>query len=612
MKKYFNDYIDLIERLYNPDYANSLKDNVGKISKKLIDHFDYTKQKNAVLLGHVQSGKTGTIIGLITSGADRGFRYFIVLTTDNILLYQQTLKRFQDFLPDFNIYGEKDDHLFLKNKLSKPTIVLLKKNQSILRTWLNTFSHVSSCKEEPLILIDDEADAASLNTMVNKKMVSTINGAIRDIIKISPASLYVQTTASPFANLLLTSDSTTKPDILTNFEPPDYYLGGDFFYGEESNSYRLISEDEVKVVLDENSQTRPRGLVESLFYFISHVIYQKKKGQTQDNFLIHPSHKISDHKKVADKIDYLLEDLKKQIESKNTLLFDLIQPLDSSYQMTFDDLFDAITSISIIQVNTENQLPDLSSGYHILIGGNCLGRGLTIPQLNVCYYTRTSKAPQADTLLQHSRIFGYDRDKLHAKVFLTPSMLMIFRGITKTINMLHQTVSSDTLNDFKYFLPEKVSPTRKNVVDKSAYITLSGGVNYFIESSEPECTDEIDDFLEIIKDESDQNINWLVEILNKFDSKDPLLDQFMYVTKLLMNSELLNVKVYVRRNRDISRGTGTMLSVDDRLLSKKHQKSTIVFLYRLNGKTTNGWSGKPIWLINLRFPDNCVFMGTED
>lgn len=257
-------------------------------------------------------------------------------------------------------------------------------------------------------------------------------------------------------------------------------------------------------------------------------------------------------------------------------------------------------------------MPDLSTGYHVIIGGNCLGRGLTIPQLNVCYYTRVSKAPQADTLLQHSRIFGYDRDRLNARVFLTPSMLMIFRGITKTINMLHHTISNDSLDDFKYFLPEKVSPTRKNVVDKSTYVTLSGGVNYFIESSDPEFTESIDDFLEKTNNESDQNINWLIELLEKFVSKDPMLDQFKYVSKLLVNSELVNVKVYIRRSRDISRGTGTMLSVDDRLLSKKYGKSTVAFLYKLNGKVENGWGGKQLWLLNLCFPNNCVFMGTED
>lgn len=48
------------------------------------------------------------------------------------------------------------------------------------------------------------------------------------------------------------------------------------------------------------------------------------------------------------------------------------------------------------------------TGCNFVIGGNTLGRGVTFPGLQTIYYTRTSKNPQADTMWQHSRMFGYD------------------------------------------------------------------------------------------------------------------------------------------------------------------------------------------------------------
>ena len=104
--------------------------------------------------------------------------------------------------------------------------------------------------------------------------------------------------------------------------------------------------------------------------------------------------------------------------------YDLIQP-EKSEKQPLDTLLLTIKAliasdkIKILVMNGKNDIEssEYSSGCNFVIGGNTLGRGVTFPGLQTIYYTRTSKKPQADTMWQHSRMFGYDRD---------PGMMMIY------------------------------------------------------------------------------------------------------------------------------------------------------------------------------------------
>ena len=128
-----------------------------------------------LLFGNIQSGKTGQMFGILCKAADYGFSAFVILTTDNIVLQQQTLDRVKNDLDGFCICGENDSGLFIENQLQKPVIVVLKKNTRILKLWANVFNTTGFMKGNPLFIIDDEADSASLNTLINRKKQSSIN-----------------------------------------------------------------------------------------------------------------------------------------------------------------------------------------------------------------------------------------------------------------------------------------------------------------------------------------------------------------------------------------------------------------------------------------------------
>ena len=69
----------------------------------------------------------------------------------------------------------------------------------------------------------------------------------------------------------------------------------------------------------------------------------------------------------------------------------------------------------------------------------------------------------------------------------------------------------------------------------------------------------------------------------------------------------IKCKLIVRTNRDISKNTGTMLSPNDRRLGDSCHKDVVLTMYRLNGDKDKGWEGKPLWMPNIKFPDDCCF-----
>ena len=115
------------------------------------------------------------MFGIMSKATDLGFPVFVLLTTDNVVLQQQTLDRVKADLEGFCICGENDARVFTENSLMLPTIVVLKKNSRILKLWANIFNSTGFMRGNPLFIVDDEADAASLNTLVNKNQQSAIN-----------------------------------------------------------------------------------------------------------------------------------------------------------------------------------------------------------------------------------------------------------------------------------------------------------------------------------------------------------------------------------------------------------------------------------------------------
>lgn len=620
-------YLDKLKQNGKEELASAVGNTVSEIIPKYIRTFSFNEHITGLLMGHVQSGKTSHMFGIIAASADEGFNIFVLLTTDNIYLHKQTIERATRELDSFNICGEDDEIKFVSNKLKKPSLIILKKNSSILKRWRGNFSSSGFCLGNPLFIIDDEGDAASLNTLVNKKRISTINKHLDALKRLSSSSIYLQVTGTPQALLLQTIESGWKPRFVYYFKPGKNYLGGDFFFSQPpvSSAIFLTDDKEINDLLNDD-EFAVNGLKRALLSFLTasaHIFYTKMDNVC--NFLIHPSFKIDTHEKIAEKVgDYL-----------NTMLLDINESqLEEQLRESYEDLkktksdlidFNKVIAfvkdvlendrISIKVMNSLSSITDYDKGLNIIVGGNSLGRGITFPRLQTIYYCRRAKTPQADTAWQHSRMFGYDRDKDLIRVYMPPTLYKVFTDLNNTNNSLIAQIKKYGIDNIRLYYPAGIKPTRSQVLNKSSLSVIAGGVNYFPFEPTNISIETLDDMLKPFGDEGYYTINlklmikYLEQIKNN-DSND--WDNNVFIN--CINSYIADKPgeqgvLIVRRERDIAKGTGTLLSPNDRALGKSFADRIVLTLYKVTGN--KGWNNQKLWVPNIKFPDNICFYNMD-
>lgn len=619
--------------------SNELRESVVNTSNELVSNissrFSFASQLNCMLLGNVQSGKTGQMLGAISLLADKGYRLFILLTTDNVDLQRQTYNRVKKSLLDFNVISEKEEVLFEQVRLTKPTVIVLKKNSRVLRKWKDILVNTDICHGLPLVIFDDEADAASLNTKVNSNKVSPINRNLSLIKKTSTSSVYIEVTATPQAVLLQSLVSGWRPSFVTYFKPGSQYLGGNFFYSDPTSYCAKFTEDNEldKIIADDDTVT-PDGLRDSILTFLEVCAYKKIKGETNCNFMIHPNVKIDVHNKFVNRVQEFLNLLEvsqneKGFEKALRNIWTDLQHTKPDFP-SFEDIQNGVTDIldnteiMVVPLNSKSfvcrdssnpDALDLSKGFNIVIGGNTLGRGITFPHLQTVYYCRSAKRMQADTFWQHSRIFGYDREKELVRIFIPQPLYKFFVELNKSNEMLIEQVTHG-LENLQVILPADISPTRKNVLDSKYLNAIVGGMNFFASNPVDSNTDVIDsivwqygDALSVPTDK--ETVINLLQLVGSYDSQDFSSQKYIScVHALCAKRPSVKLRLIVRKNREISKGTGTLLSENDRKLGSKFDDEIVLTLYRINGEVAKGWNGKPLWIPNIKFPKNICFYDT--
>ena len=91
--QYLKNYLNKIIARGNEKLAESISHTAEEVGEKYIKKFSFTSHEIGLLFGNVQSGKTGQMFGIISKATDLGFPVFVLLTTDNVVLQQQTLDR---------------------------------------------------------------------------------------------------------------------------------------------------------------------------------------------------------------------------------------------------------------------------------------------------------------------------------------------------------------------------------------------------------------------------------------------------------------------------------------------------------------------------------------
>jgi Z1 domain len=448
-------------------------------------------KRRGLVIGDVQSGKTATYTALSCKAADAGYQVIVLLAGSLESLRRQTQKRLDEgfagldsseFLPsgakvlgrsravgagldnqsrfaavftsrtrDFNKDVLNSRQLTLR-AVKEPVLFVIKKHKSIienLTTWLEAYNADSTGKiSESLLLIDDEADNASINTNKEDTDPTAVNKSIRRLLGLFRRRTYVGFTATPFANVFIDPDTSDEDfhkeelfprDFIYALDAPSNYIGAPRVFGDDASSvegfiHDVEDADDIFPLKHKNSlvvDELPRSLDVALREFcIANAIRDLRGDESAHrSMLVNVSRFTAVQDRVRDLVDRALEDIKQHIRNfsklpvsqalRSTVIADLKEVFEADYPGSGTtwaavqaQLHESTAPITVRSVNQRAGAASLDYSKHedvglrvVAVGGNSLSRGLTLEGLCVSYFFRNAQA--YDTLLQMGRWFGY-------------------------------------------------------------------------------------------------------------------------------------------------------------------------------------------------------------
>jgi hypothetical protein len=382
--------------------------------------------RSFVIYGEPQSGKTEMMICLTARLADQGAKVIIHLLNDSVQLLQQNLERFQrsNLSPAAKNFSDVLDPAY--SLKAGHHIIFCKKNGSDLaKLNLKTFNIPGK------VIIDDEADFATPNALVNKNDVSPINALINKLI--GADGIYIGVTATP-ARLDLNNTFDNDNELWVNFPPHNAYTGQDVFFPierEVNYSLRLLPD----------TDDSPKYLRDAILRFLIRVAAINLSTGDDANFsmLIHTSGKKLDHKSDKKPVDEVMNALSDVRSPKfETYARDIRKIAADTYgEKQADQILSYIVlnsdQTTTITMNSErDKNVDFKSAtspaamFTIIIGGNIVSRGVTFDNLLSMFFTRDSKHKiQQDTYIQRARMFGSRRAHIEYFELTIPEQLYV-------------------------------------------------------------------------------------------------------------------------------------------------------------------------------------------
>jgi len=524
----------------SPQAVRGLNDVTDQILRRLEDpRRPGAWDRRGMVVGQVQSGKTSNYTALICKAADAGYRLIVVLAgIHNSLRSQTQLRLDESFLGfdtqqrrlfdqsnvrigvgrlagatlyhahsltnseergDFNLWVARQSHIMIGG--AEPVLLVVKKNASVLKNLLQWATQIqqsvdpttgkSLVRDVPLLLIDDEADNASVNTNATLDEngqpdpdldPTKINGLIRKLLQSFEKSAYVGYTATPFANIYIPPDvenDTYGKDLfprsfIVNLAPPSNYVGPARVFGmaedravgtEETLGLPIIRaiDDYRDWMPDRHTKDHvpgplPASLHRALRSFIITCAARAARGQDRvhNSMLVHVTRYTAVQSRVTrqveDELVFLQQCLKYgQGNVPHPLLDELRDMWETDYAATMKSivetdltplLWDAIegrlyaaaAKIEVRKINgtvkDTRQYVEYPDGLSVIcIGGDKLSRGLTLEGLSVSYYLRASR--MYDTLMQMGRWFGYRPGYMDlCRLYTTTELIEWYRDIT--------------------------------------------------------------------------------------------------------------------------------------------------------------------------------------
>jgi putative endonuclease, Z1 domain protein len=391
---------------------NDLDDFTDKILDKCVNPKKAGAwDRRGMVVGHVQSGKTSNYVGLINKATDAGYKVIIVIAGTISSLRRQTQERIDAgfigrnssaFIREsenqrigvgkyktktdiysltssyYNKNDEGDFSQSVANRLNipigkNPIVFVVKKNKNILENlidWLSKNENIRTIDgspklfDVPALIIDDEADAASVNTSRDINEAKTINRLIRTLLNIFNQNTFIGYTATPYANLFISQEHneelTTRVknkvykigedlfprDFIVNIKAPSNYIGAAKVFGYENPKPELTKEPlEIFRPIDDydppffnklNRENKhdlpeylPPSLEEAIKAFILTCAIRRLRGHQNkhNSMLIHTALLVKWIDRVAYLVNDKLKEYKNAIQSEDSVLLDELQNL---------------------------------------------------------------------------------------------------------------------------------------------------------------------------------------------------------------------------------------------------------------------------------------------
>lgn len=626
-------------QISNDDEVQDIRITAEEVVSKWVNPLSGGEEQiNGLVYGLVQSGKTGVLTATGAMGADEGYRTLIILTSDNDPLYDQTLGRAREAFPGMDILGKndfKDAESFIERIKGNTCAIVTTKNSSRLKTLIENFKK-GRVRGLTCLIIDDEADQASPNTRAARDdgTLSPINERIIELRAFFAKNTYLQVTATPQALFLQSPGHSFRPKFTVLSHPGHGYVGGEDFFADDSKLIREFELNDIAILAPGNQPSPrleiPSSLLCALDTFMIGATYKRRSEADQNcAFLCHVSTRKSDHDHIVDLLHRYKSDLASGLKQKNSRIIDRLKAAYADLASTHkgleatsvDGLLEAIEffspSIAVKLVNGEtDEDVAVRSPYNLFVGGNKLGRGVTIKNLHVSYYGRHPKKPQADTVLQHARMYGYRRKDIGLlRLFLPRELHLVFKAIHKMESGLRELIARNSNEEFRgIYVEGGISATRKNILAPGSIGVYSGGSNYnpaqiIRDDSVQPFTEKIDKMVAAIADKgyaelTVKEIQSLVSLTRPDEMQSEKVWDAVAVAESVGQFAQLHEQatgyVYVDRNRELDatrRETAGVLAGGEfsRVPGDK------IALYLLRTKSTPGSNAS--WWPQIRFPD---------
>ncbi len=472
------------------------------------------KVVTGLVIGRIQSGKTLSFATLAALASDNGYGLIVVITGISLPLLSQSVQRLRSELgidrhpwrwQHFTNPKEAEGEIIratlgqwadpaVPREEHRTVVVTVMKNTRHLRALRALLSPVAPVRV-PTLIVDDEADQASLNTAAKKGTLSATYRCIHELRALLPCHGYVEYTATPQAPLLINILDSLSPEFSELLTPGVDYTGGHAFFDPTApDIVRTIPAGDISS--DDTPVAGPPGsLLEALRIFYLGVAAEATRpvaSRQIRSMIIHPTRLVAGHSEYHQWVRSIqsvwANTLRKASEDPDRI--GLIEEFALAYadlQRTVADIppFGAMApllpqvlgSTIVTEMNTAlGRTPEVAwerSASHILVGGQAMDRGFTARGLTVTYMPRNAGVRQADTVQQRARFFGYKRKYLgYCRVYLDVELRQLFSAYVVHEDDVHQRLEvykrlGTPLSEWKreFVLDRSLRPTRDAVID---------------------------------------------------------------------------------------------------------------------------------------------------